>query len=194
MNFSLHVSDSRCKNRLPRLRASTCFPHLQSPGDVFAEHTPCRQPRCLAVLSAAAEPLWSCCSSPAPDPYLAARCQAASEIKGKKAWQMLQNTAPRGKACAQTQIPAQQPACLAPSEPSLALSCVVLSSPAPATLSREHPALEGRVFDGKACALPSLLASRPQQAIFGWKRGCSDMSVFCRLRHEPCKTHQELKW
>lgn len=124
--------------------------------------------------------VWLCCrllqslsgaahSSPALDPYLAAPCQSASEIKGKKAWRMLQNTAPCGKVCAQTQIPAQQSACLALSEPSLALICVVLSLPAPATLSREHLALEGRGFDGKAHALPSLPAFRPQRAICGWK-------------------------
>lgn len=120
--------------------------------------------------------VWLCCqllqslsgaahSSPALDPYLAAPCQSASEIKGKRAWRALQSTAPCGKVCAQTRIPAQQPACLALPEPSLPLICVVLSSPAPDTLPREHPAWEGRAFDGKAHALPSLPASRSQSVV-----------------------------
>lgn len=92
--------------------------------------------------------VWLCCRlcraslellTPAQDPYLAARCQAAPEIKGEKPGECC-----RGKVCAQTQSPAPQPACLAPAEPSLALLCAVLSSPAPATLAWEHPGLEGR--------------------------------------------------
>lgn len=50
MNFSSHVSDPKCKSRLPRLQASTCPHPPPQPWGWSAEHTPCSH--CVAVLPA----------------------------------------------------------------------------------------------------------------------------------------------
>lgn len=82
MNFSLHVSDPRCKNEAasiylfsPTSRALEMGLLSTHPADSYIVWL-CR--RLLQSISEMA------CSSPVPDPYLAAHCQSALEIKGKK--------------------------------------------------------------------------------------------------------------
>lgn len=87
MNFSLHVSDSRCKKQTSE--AASIY--------LFSATSPALEMGLLSTHPADSYIVWLCCwllqslsetarSSPAPDLYLLARCHSAPEIKGGKSW------------------------------------------------------------------------------------------------------------
>lgn len=192
------------------------FTHLQSPGDGFAEHTPCRQLHHLTVPPAAAKPLRNGslqpCSASVPGCALPASYLQKSKGKKKKKKKSCLDTAilvnaakhraPWKGLCNINRaheggVPARQPACRAASLPGPATAsagrsgscCSERSWPRHSALGT--PSLGEEGFGWESSCSPRSAPLQTSTGPFWSERGCSDMSAFCKHGHTSPVKHSK---